>query len=164
VIDVLRRAGVEVIVAGIDGQPEVNGSHGIVLHVDAQVTAVAPEDLDMVVLPGGMPGSANLAASPAVIALLRRLAAAGRYTAAICAAPIALQAAGLLTGKRVTVYPSFEAQLSGATCTAARVERDGTVITGRGPGAALEFALTLVEALGQPDTAQDLRRGMIVAA
>lgn len=161
-VDVLRRAGVEVTVAGIEGHNPVVGAHGIAVGVDAQIGALCADDLDLVVLPGGMPGATHLARSEAVRRLVRDLAGRGRLVAAICAAPVALQAAGVLDGRRVTVYPGFEAQLTGATCTGARVERNGWLITSRGAGTAMDFALELVAALGDPERARSLRASMQV--
>ncbi len=164
IIDVLRRAEIDVETAAITEQRCVNGAHGIEIMADTTLAALAPDRLAMVVLPGGMPGSANLAASAAVCALLRRVWESGRHVAAICAAPIALHAAGLLQGRRVTCYPSFEERLSGATPTGATVECDERIVTSRGPGTALEFALTLVHTLGREQAARELREGMLVSS
>jgi 4-methyl-5(b-hydroxyethyl)-thiazole monophosphate biosynthesis len=116
----------------------------------------------MVVLPGGMPGSERLAADAAVLAFVRAVRAAGGYTCAICAAPIALHAAGVLAGCRATCYPSFAERLTGVRVTGAAVERDGRVITGSGPGTAALFALALAEALAGEEAARNLRQGMLV--
>ncbi len=163
VIDVLRRAGVETTIAAAEGPAgPVRGSHGIAVTADAPLAALRASELALVVLPGGMPGSSRLAANAGVLELLRAVHSAGGLAAAICAAPIALHAAGLLAGRRATCYPSFEAQLTGAVCTGAPVERDGRVVTSRGPGTALLFALELVRALGRAEQAEQLRRGMLV--
>lgn len=165
VVDVLRRAGVDVVTAAAQGPAgPVRGSHQITVLADAALRDLQPQALAMVVLPGGMPGSSHLAANPAVLDLLRAVHQAGGTVAAICAAPIALQAAGLLTGRRVTCYPGFEKQLSGAVCTGASVQRDGRVVTSRGPGTALLFALELLRVLGLGDPAEQLRQGMLVQA
>lgn len=162
VVDVLRRAGVNVTVAGTHGAAPVEGAHGLTVIAEASVDSLEPGELDMIVLPGGMPGAANLACDARVLALVRDVYGAGRAVAAICAAPIVLHAAGLLHGKRVTAYPSFEPKLVGAVYTGARVEQDGMIITSRGPGTALEFALRLVAVLGLPDAADQLRTVMQV--
>ncbi len=164
IIDVLRRAGIEVTIAATGPSRTVTGSHHIRLTADADLADLRPSGLAMVVLPGGMPGSAHLAADPAVLELLRVVHAAGGQLAAICAAPIVLQAAGLLPGRRVTCYPSVAAQLAGAVYTGAAVERDGPILTSRGPGTALLFALALVRALGREAQAEQLRLGMLVQA
>jgi 4-methyl-5(b-hydroxyethyl)-thiazole monophosphate biosynthesis len=165
VIDVLRRADLDVTLAAASGPAGiVTGAHRICLTTEVALGELRAHDLAMVVLPGGMPGSANLAANPAVLDLLRSVHAAGGLVAAICAAPIVLQAAGLLHGRRVTCYPSFEAQLTGAVCTGLAVQRDERIITSRGPGTALKFALELVRALGREAQAEQLRLGMLVEA
>lgn len=161
-IDVLRRADVTVVVAS-DAAGPVTGSHGIAVTADQPLDAVAADRLDMIVLPGGMPGARHLAEHPRVQALVRELAEAGKITAAICAAPIALAAAGVHRGHRVTCYPGFEDRLAGADVVAERVVIDGKVATSRGPGTALEFALALVGLLEGEPVAAKLRAGMIVA-
>jgi 4-methyl-5(b-hydroxyethyl)-thiazole monophosphate biosynthesis len=163
IVDVLRRADFDVVIAGVGGRGPIAGAHGVGVMADADLAQVRAADLGMVVLPGGMPGSANLAADAGVLETLRAVWEAGGYVAAICAAPIALHAAGLTAGRRITCYPSFETQIRDATYTGARVQRDGRLITGAGPGTALEFALELVEVLGRPDIAEQLRAGMLVA-
>jgi 4-methyl-5(b-hydroxyethyl)-thiazole monophosphate biosynthesis len=161
-IDVLRRAGVDVTVAGLATGP-ATGAHGVEFGTDTTV-ADLDFDPDMVVLPGGMPGSENLGNDPGVVELLRRQHAAGRRIAAICAAPaFAPVAAGVLDGKHATCYPSFESRF-GPTTTAVedRVVVDGTITTSRGPGTALELALELAEQLAGRATADRLRNGMLV--
>lgn len=167
IIDVLRRAEVRVLVASTAAGP-VRGSHDIEVVADTPLASIAvsgsADPVDMIALPGGMPGAANLARDPEVQRLIRELAAAGKYTCAVCAAPIALAAAGVHRGKRVTCYPGFESQLEGGTLVEDRVVVDGTVVTSRGPGTALEFALALVGILrGQTAQAEQARR-MLVAA
>jgi len=165
VIDVLRRAAVEVLMAAAQGPPgPVRGSHQITVLADTSLPDLQPAALAMVILPGGMPGSSHLAANRAVLDLLRAVHRAGGTVAAICAAPIALQAAGLLAGRRVTCYPGFERQLAGAVYTGATVEQDGRIVTSRGPGTALRFALELLRVLGHDDQAEQLRQGMLVEA
>ncbi len=146
IINILRRAGIEVLSAGLDGQP-VKASRGVTLLADATLDEALRQEFDMVVLPGGQPGTNNLNADPRIIALLRDMAAKGKYTCAICAAPLVLGHAGLLQGKQATSYPGSLDATSGATLSAAPVVRDGKVITSRGPGAALDFSLELVETL-----------------
>lgn len=147
-IDLLRRAGIEVVTAGLEEGP-VECSRGVVLVPDTTLDEVSNDDFDMIVLPGGLPGSDHLQADPRVQALLKRMAQAGRYTAAICAAPKALASAGLLDGRQATSYPGvLEAlQLPGTRLSEQPVVIDGKVITSRGPGTAMDFALTLIEQL-----------------
>ncbi len=162
IIDVLRRAELPVVVAGLEGPGPVRGSHEIAVLAETSLAALPVAELAMVALPGGMPGSKNLATSPQVLELLREVAGRGDWVAAICAAPLALQAAGLLAGRKMTVHPSCREMFPDSTYTGAAVERDGRVITGSGPGTALRFALALVEALGQPAVAEQLRESMLV--
>lgn len=162
IVDVLRRAGVEVTVAGLAPGP-VRGSHGIELATDVALEAVLSQAFDMVVLPGGMPGTTNLLEDQRVLACLRAQHAGGRAVAALCAAPLVLAAAGLLSGVRVTAHPSVRAKLGDAQVVAApRVVRSGRVITSQGPGTALEFALALVEELFGAKKAGELARAMLV--
>ena len=148
VIDLLRRAGIEVVTAGLDAGP-VRASRGTRLLPDMSLDEALRRDYDMVVLPGGLPGADHLRDDARVLELLRRMAAAGKYTAAICAAPKVLAAAGLLDGRRATAYPGT---LDGLDIprlerAADAVVRDGTVVTSRGPGTAMDFALELIEIL-----------------
>ncbi|MBF0614786.1 MAG: DJ-1/PfpI family protein [Magnetococcales bacterium] len=148
-IDLLRRGGVDVVTAGLDVGGPVTGSHGIVLVPDTTLDAVASESFDMMVLPGGLPGTTHLDADPRIHALLQRMDKEGKYVAAICAAPSVLANAGLLTGKRATSYPTCmpEALVPTMSYCNDPVVRDERVVTSRGPGTAMDFALTLVEIL-----------------
>lgn len=146
VIDILRRADVHVTVAGtLAGS--ITGSRGVVITPDATLDAVTDAPFDMVVLPGGGPGTEALRRDPRVASLLTRHADRGEWIAAICAAPTVLADAGLLAGRRVTSFPSVQSQLSAADYRTDRVVVDGRIITSRSPGTALEFALALVEHL-----------------
>jgi 4-methyl-5(b-hydroxyethyl)-thiazole monophosphate biosynthesis len=159
IIDVLRRADIPVLVAG--KKPGlVRGSHGIAVEVDRPWSSIDAASVAMVVLPGGMPGSATLAADPDILALIRTVAERGKV-AAICAAPIALGAAGVVTGKTATCYPGHEERVTGANMVPDRVVVDGSVITGRGVGAAMEFALTLVGILKDRAAENTLERTML---
>lgn len=146
-VDLLRRSGVEVKVVGVGGR-RVTGSHGITVECDlADSEWKSPDDLQGVILPGGMPGTRNLDASRVVDDALRLAAAQGGILAAICAAPLILGRRGLLEGRRATCFPGFEQELRGALVESAPVCRDGRIITARGAGAALAFGLELVSAL-----------------
>ena len=148
VIDLLRRAGIEVTSAGLDDGP-VRASRGTVLVPDTTLDAVMDRDFDMIVLPGGLPGADHLEQDARIQALLRRMADADRYTAAICAAPKVLAAAGLLAGRRATSYPGVldNLQVEGLQVVDQPVVEDDRIITSRGPGTAMDFALTLIEKL-----------------
>jgi 4-methyl-5(b-hydroxyethyl)-thiazole monophosphate biosynthesis len=159
IIDVLRRAGVSVVAAGLE-PGRACGSHDIALETDASLDSVDATAFDAVILPGGMPGSARLRDDRRVTALVSDFAARGKLVAAICAAPIALDAAGVLKGRRATSYPGHE--LPSAEFSEERVVEDGNVITSRGPGTALEFALALAVRLAGPERAAELRSAMLV--
>lgn len=146
IIDLLRRAGVEVTAAGLQDGP-IRGSRRTLIQPDTTLTDALGQEYDMVVLPGGLPGADHLAADPRVTDLLRRMADDGRYTAAICAAPRVLLGAGLLEGKRATAFPGVLEGAEGPTLSDEAVVRDGRVITSRGPGTAMDFALALIETL-----------------
>ncbi len=168
IIDILRRADVEVTVAGtIDGP--IVGSRRVPIVPDATLDAVMDASLqhdaraafDMVVLPGGGEGTANLRRDPRIASLVKRQADRGGYLAAICAAPTVLADAGLLAHKRVTSYPSYQSQLVAGEYRTDRVVVDGRLITSRSPGTALEFALTLVEVLAGPDDSRRIARDVL---
>jgi len=161
IIDVLRRGGVEVRIAGLERGP-VTGAHGITLATDCALAEIEGESLAMIVLPGGMPGSANLRRNARVLELVRELEAAGRTVAAICAAPMVLAAAGVLEGREATGYPSVLGQLGGARISHAKVVRCGPVVTSQGVGTALEFALALLDELAGADKARELRASLLV--
>jgi 4-methyl-5(b-hydroxyethyl)-thiazole monophosphate biosynthesis len=148
VIDLLRRAEIEVVTAGLEEGP-VRASRGVTLLPDTTLAQVEGDTFDMMVLPGGGPGAANLDQDQRVHRLLRRLADSGRYTAAICAAPKVLASAGLLEGKAATSYPGHldPAAWPNVDVESAAVVVDGKVITSRGPGTAMDFALQLIETL-----------------
>jgi 4-methyl-5(b-hydroxyethyl)-thiazole monophosphate biosynthesis len=147
IIDLLRRAGIEVVTAGLEDGP-VCASRSTRLLPDTTLDEAIQHDYDMIALPGG-PGADRLRDDTRILELLRRMAAAGRFTAAICAAPKVLAAAGLLEGRRVTAFPgTFEGlNVPRLTLTRDAVVRDDRIITSRGPGTAMDFALELIEAL-----------------
>jgi len=152
IIDLLRRAGITVISAGLDGQP-VKASRGTVLIPDASLDAVLDREFDMIVLPGGQPGADHLRDDPRIQNKLKQLAAADKYVAAICAAPRALAQAGLLNGRRATSFPG---SLEGTPAENLDYRQepvvvDGRLVTSRGPGTAMDFALTLIELLLGPE-------------
>lgn len=157
-LDLLRRAGVEVKTVAIGSPTAVSGAHGITVMADMGEDEFAPHaDAEMLILPGGMPGAANLDASSAVDAAIAHADETGAYLAAICAAPMILGHRGILRGKHATCFPGFEPHLDGAVLAETRVVRDGRIITAAGMGVALEFGLALVAALCGRDKADDLR-------
>ena len=152
-IDMLRRAGLEVTTIAVHPDPQdsgktVTGSHGIGVMADRSYTEMAaqsvPEDLEMVILPGGMPGAKHLDGSALVERYLKATDTKGAYMAAICAAPMVLGKRGYLSGKKAVCYPGFEEYLKGADVQACAVAVDGNVVTGCGMGAAMAFGGTLI--------------------
>jgi len=157
-IDLLRRAGAEVTVAALGEGIHVTGRNGLTMHADAPLAGVLERDFDGIVLPGG-PGAQRLRADPRVIDRVRRQHAAGRWIAAICAAPAVLHDAGLLTGRRYTAHFSVAGELPGILA-AEKVVADGCLLTSRGAGTALDFGLALVERLFSPEKADEIRRSV----
>ena len=155
-LDILRRANLEVRTVGIGGQV-ITGSHGIKVYADMTDVDFDDTNIDMVILPGGMPGSLHLDESPVVDKALAIAKEKNAYLCAICAAPLVLGRRGLLQGKKATCYPGFEDELTNATEIGGRVVTDGKVITATGMGVALEFGLALVTALKGQDEADRIR-------
>lgn len=163
-VDVLRRAGADVVVAGLDGTASVTCSRGVRIVPDVAFAAVAGERFDAIVLPGGGPGSRRFAASRPLGDALRAHDAAGRLVAAICAAPSALLAHRIGVGRRLTAHPSVaDAVRAHADWVEDDVVEDGTLVTSRGPGTAFAFALRLVERLFDADTAARVREPMMLS-
>jgi 4-methyl-5(b-hydroxyethyl)-thiazole monophosphate biosynthesis len=158
IVDLLRRAGVEVRTASLAGR-EVTGSHGITVMADSGLDEVEAGDYDMIVLPGGMPGTTHLKSDSRVVRLLRQFAESGRYTAAICAAPSVLAHAGLLEGRKATSFPGFltAGSAPGIRLSEDAVVVDGKVATSRGPGTALPFGLALIELLEGPEVRREVQ-------
>lgn len=148
IIDVLRRAGVEVTVASV-GANQITGAHGIVITADCSIDSCVDSSWDLIALPGGIPGAEHLAASQSLEALLRAQAERGALYGAICAAPaLVLGSKGLLQGKTVTGHPMFQQNMDAKELNSeSRVVVDGNCITSQGPGTSLDFALELVEQL-----------------
>ncbi len=165
VIDLLRRAGIEVVTAGLQDGP-VRGSRGTVLVPDTTLDDILDQDFDMIVLPGGLPGADHLNDDPRIRTLLGRMADGGRYVAAICAAPKVLASAGLLDGRQATSYPGVldALEVPGMHYIDAPVVRDGRIVTSRGPGTAMDFALELIELLAGRDKRMEVERGLQRAA
>ncbi len=162
IIDVLRRAGIEVVVAGTQAGP-IEGSHGIWVTADKTLEEVRVEDFEMIAVPGGGKGVENLQKHPRLLPLLGEFSAKGKYVTAICAAPSLLAAAGLLSGKRATSHPSAKEKVAAASLySEERVVTDGKLVPSRGPGTAMEFALALVEILAGPEKVSELKAAMLV--
>ena len=161
-VDVLRRAGVNVVMVSVTEDEIVRGAHGISVLADKTIGNVDFSEADLLLLPGGMPGASNLAACAELTKQLKAFAAQGKPYAAICAAPYVLGELGLLNGKKATCYPGFEEHLKGAVVTGVMAQQDGNVVTGKGPAAAMEFALKVAALLvGQPK-ADEVAAGMLL--
>jgi protein deglycase len=162
-IDVLRRAEIEVVVASIESRRMVTCARGTRLTADTMLVDVLAQPFDLIVLPGGMPGAQRLAESEPLAERVREQARAGKLFAAICAAPaLALQQYGVLKQRRMTCYPAFSDRLSGCVFVDQAVVVDGNCITSQGPGTALEFALTLVEQLRGKAVRKQVAEAMLV--
>lgn len=162
-VDILVRAGIEVTMASVAERKKVHSSHGIPIYADIMAEDIKLEEYDhydMIVLPGGMPGTTNLQNSPLVNDICSMFDVQGKWIAAICAAPSVFGSLGLLDGRRATVYPGMEDTLYGATPTGEEVTVDEHIITGQGMGAAIPFALTLVEKLCGEETARQLAKSI----
>ena len=162
IIDLLRRANIKVITASLDDQT-VTASRGVRLVADTDIDTALQQDYDMVVLPGGLPGADHLDNDPRIRNLLKKMADSNRYTAAICAAPKVLANAGLLDGKQATGYPGFLEKTNNDSIHIKTdpVVTDGRIITSRGPGTAMDFALTLIEILAGNDKRTEVETALV---
>ena len=161
VVDMMRRVGIDISIVSMNDTLKVTGSHKIVMEADMLLKDVDVSAGDMFVLPGGLPGTTHLAESRELAEILKNAYAAGKYVAAICAAPSVLRGHVLLDGKKATCYPGFEDKLKGAEVVFDQVVRDGNVTTSRGMGTAIPFALDLVSQLVSEEKAQELKTGII---
>ena len=162
IIDILRRADIEVIVVSVTGKLEVAGAHRIKVLADTLFEDVDYNDLFMIVLPGGMPGASNLDAHTGLKNQIKQFDQQNRPIAAICAAPMVLGNLGILKGKQAVCYPGFENYLEGAEVLTVPVVESGNVITGRGIGTVMEFALMIVEKAVSADKAGLIAKQILV--
>ncbi len=160
VVDILRRGDVEVKTVSVYNQDKITGAHGIVVVPDIAFSDLK-KDAEMIVLPGGIPGTPNLQAHSALTELLLKEYANGTYIAAICAAPMILGEMNFLQGRTATCYPSFEKHLKGASCSINKVCVDGNIITSRGAGTAHDFAFTLLSLLKDKTKSDEIRGAML---
>ena len=161
VVDIVRRAKMDITMISVNGKREVTSSHGVTFLADAVAEEVDYGALDGIVLPGGMPGTRYLGECRPLTELLLQFFREGRKVAAICAAPSVLGGLGILEGKKAACYPGFEDKLKGAEVVFDQVVRDGNVTTSRGMGTAIPFALDLVSQLVSEEKAQELKTGII---
>lgn len=155
-LDLLRRAGAKVTTVSLSDNTAVTSSNGVVLHADSTLATMREVTPDLIILPGGMPGAANLRNCKTVCDMVTDAVRDGRAVGAICAAPMILGELGLLEGIRATCFPGFEDSLKGAHFSAKRVVRDGNIVTAAGMGVSLPFASTLVSLLYGEDKAKEL--------
>jgi len=162
ITDLLTRAGMEVVTAGLDDQPVI-ASRGICIIPQTSIEKVAEKEFDLMVLPGGLPGADHLRDNKTVQKIIKNQAQNNRYLAAICAAPKALAEAGVLDNKTSTCYPGAlnESNLQNTKLTNNAVEIDGKIITSRGPGTAMDFALTLIEMLEGKNKRDEVEKGLV---
>ena len=159
VADILRRAGVPAMLTGVR-DIDVIGSHDICVEADITISEVDFDDVDAVILPGGMPGTENLAKSKAVCDMVKDTFSKQKLVCAICAAPLVLGRLDILRGKKATCFPGFENELKGAEISIDKVCKDGNVITSKGPGTAHDFAFEIVKALKGQEVAEKVKSSM----
>jgi 4-methyl-5(b-hydroxyethyl)-thiazole monophosphate biosynthesis len=160
-VDLLRRAGFEVVLTAIGGDRRVCGSHGICFETDARIEEVSLEDADALVLPGGMPGTLNLQGDQTLADALRKADGSDTLICAICAAPRVLGHLGLLQGHTATCYPGNEEYLTGAFITQNEVEVSGQYVTSRGMGCSISFGLKIIELLSGADAAEKIKNSIV---
>lgn len=160
-VDMLRRAGIEIMTVAVDSHEKiVEGTHGISVVADIDQSEVSFNNLEGIILPGGMPGTINLEESEVVNKALDFCVGNDLYIFAICAAPQILGHKGILNGKNATCYPGFECELKGAVLSALPAVKDGKIITAKGPGATVAFAAEIISELKSEITANELKESM----
>lgn len=158
--DIMRRAKIEVKTVGVGGDT-ITGSHGITVKTDCVADEISPsDDIEMIVLPGGMPGTLNLEADSQISRFINYCSQNGKFISAICAAPSILGHKGILNGKKATCFPGFEKDLTGACIVDKLCVNDGLITTAKGAGASLEFGLTLVSLLRGEETSLAIRKAL----
>lgn len=164
VVDLLRRAGIEITTASITGKKEVTGSHAITVMADALIEDIDFDSYDMLILPGGMPGTTNLDNCALLKEQIKKFHDAGRNLAAICAAPTVYGKMGILQGKKACCYPGRETDLLGADIQTTEVTRDGHFLTSRGMGTAIPFGLAIIEQFQGAEAAADMAQKIVFRA
>ena len=163
-VDVLRRAEVDVTMVSVMSQRQITGAHNVQLRADALMADVMDQEFDAIVLPGGMPGATHISECTALVSMLKEQQSRGELVAAICASPaVVLAKHGMLEGRRAVAYPGFEEGLTdaGAELVVENVVHDGNIITSRGPATAMEFALYLVQVLVGEAKAAEVKAGLL---
>lgn len=162
-LDILRRGGLNVKTVSVTGNKTVTSSHQVPVVADMLFEDLNEAEVEMIVLPGGLPGATNLDAHAGLDKLIMSFAAAGKPLAAICAAPMVYGKRGLLKGKKATCYPGFDTYLEGAEYTGNLVEVVDNFILGKGPGAAWMFGFTILEKFAGADKVAEVKKGMLIA-
>jgi len=160
IIDVLRRAGIDVVTASLNSDEKVDGSNGVSVLADTLIDDVKADEFDMIVLPGGIPGAEHLRDDARVQALLKEFDQKGKRVGAICAAPIALYSAGVIKDE-FTCYPGYDQVIKNSNFKEDKVVESQNVLTSRGPGTAMCFALEIVKRLAGEDTYNQLKAGLL---
>ena len=161
VVDIVRRAKMDITMISVNGKREVTSSHDVTFLADAVAEEVDYDALDGIVLPGGMPGTLHLLDHATVNEVIKKFAGEGKLVAAICAAPSVLGAAGILEGRRATCHPGFEEKLTGAATSEDAVVVDGNIITSRGMGTAIPFALEIVRYFADDAAVEHIKDGLV---
>lgn len=161
-VDILRRAGIEVETVSISNDKQVLGAHNVPVIADTTFDKADFSNVEMLVLPGGMPGAKHLNEHEGLKKLLKEFDSRKKPVAAICAAPMVLGGLGILEGKKATCYPGFEAELVGAQITNEKATKDGHVITGKGPAFMFNFALELVESVAGAQVRKEVEEGLLL--
>lgn len=161
VIDLFRRAGLEIVSAAVGGKKLVPSLHGIPIPADLSLEEISAEKYDLCILPGGMPGVENLIANTKVRQLCTAFAASGKRLAAVCGGPAVLGAFGLLKGRRVTVFPGLQKRLTGAVYDDQPVITDGKITTGRALGSAVPFALELIRLMAGEEAVSRVKQAIV---
>jgi len=162
ILDILRRGHVSAGFVSVSGEKEVAGAHGISVLADIIFEEADYEACEMILLPGGMPGTKNLAAHGELMERIKEFDRQGKLLGAICAAPLVFSQAGILNGRKATIYPGMEAAIGKAKASTDRVVTDGHIITSRGPGTAMDFALAALAALQGKETADRVRKDLVL--
>ncbi|MGN0204815.1 MAG: DJ-1 family glyoxalase III [Coprococcus sp.] len=161
VVDLFRRADIAIDIVSVTDEKTVAGAHNITIQADKILSELDFDAVDMLILPGGMPGTLNLGACEPLCRQLKLFNEQGKYVAAICAAPSVLGQLGILEGRAATCYPGFEKKLTGAITHENPVVVDGNIITSRGMGTAIEFAAELIALLKDRETAEKIKKSII---
>ena len=162
IIDLLRRSSLDAVSVSITGKTKATGAHGIVIETDTTFEEANYDDCDMIVLPGGMPGTLNMAEHSGLTDMIKSFNEKGRSLAAICAAPMVFAGCGILSGKKAVIYPGMEEYLGDAEVSDKRVQTDGNIITSQGPGTAMEFALEIIRTVKGSAASDEIKKELLM--